>query len=313
MRRGRKARGLPRGDGSAAGLPTSSSCNPAMNATLSRASRLLCATTLALVLLAAPAYADAPFAPRFAQTLRGDIAAVGQHADDLPGRAPPAPPHRAAAQRQQQRLHDGLRRRRRRRDHTSTPRRPPSSLARPAPTVVWAGLYWAGDTTAGTSGAPPDAREPRHGAPQGPGRRLPDASRPRRPTSSPPARSPSATAAFRDVTALVAAAGSGTLHGGERPGRHGHRPLRRLGAVRRLPRHAAGGPRPARVRRARHGRRQRTPSRRRSRRSTRRPPAPLTTKVGLLTFEGDAGLANETATFNDDALTDALNPARTTR
>ena len=35
-----------------------------MNATLSRASRLLCATTLALVLLAAPAYADAPFTTR---------------------------------------------------------------------------------------------------------------------------------------------------------------------------------------------------------------------------------------------------------
>ena len=49
-----------------------------MNATISRASRLLCATTLALVLLAAPAYAvDTPFAPRFAQTVRGDIATVG--------------------------------------------------------------------------------------------------------------------------------------------------------------------------------------------------------------------------------------------
>ena len=35
----------------------------------------------------------------------------------------------------------------------------------------------------------------------------------------------------------------------------------------------------------------------------------MTTKVGLLTFEGDAGLATETATFNNVALTDALNPA----
>ena len=34
----------------------------------------------------------------------------------------------------------------------------------------------------------------------------------------------------------------------------------------------------------------------------------MTTKVGLLTFEGDAGLASETATFNGRALTDALNP-----
>ena len=34
----------------------------------------------------------------------------------------------------------------------------------------------------------------------------------------------------------------------------------------------------------------------------------MTTKAGLLTFEGDAGLATETATFNDVALTDALNP-----
>ena len=34
----------------------------------------------------------------------------------------------------------------------------------------------------------------------------------------------------------------------------------------------------------------------------------VTTKAGLLTFEGDAGIASETATFNGHALTDALNP-----
>ena len=44
---------------------------------ISRSARLLGAT-LALALMAAPAYAaDAPFAPRFAQTARGDVAAVG--------------------------------------------------------------------------------------------------------------------------------------------------------------------------------------------------------------------------------------------
>ena len=37
-----------------------------MHTPLSRALRLLCATTLALTLLAAPAYADAPFTARFA-------------------------------------------------------------------------------------------------------------------------------------------------------------------------------------------------------------------------------------------------------
>ena len=35
----------------------------------------------------------------------------------------------------------------------------------------------------------------------------------------------------------------------------------------------------------------------------------MTTKAGLLTFEGDASLATETATFNGQPLTDALNPA----
>jgi hypothetical protein len=35
---------------------------------------------------------------------------------------------------------------------------------------------------------------------------------------------------------------------------------------------------------------------------------PLTTKAGLLTFEGDASIASDTATFNGQALTDALNP-----
>ena len=68
-----------------------------MNATLSRASRLLCATTLALMLLAAPAYkVDTPFTPRFAQTVRA-TSPGREHADDLPNAAPGAPPPRAAA------------------------------------------------------------------------------------------------------------------------------------------------------------------------------------------------------------------------
>jgi hypothetical protein len=37
----------------------------------------------------------------------------------------------------------------------------------------------------------------------------------------------------------------------------------------------------------------------------------VTTKAGCLTFEGDAGLASETANFNGQPLTDALNPATT--
>ncbi|MGZ8634814.1 MAG: hypothetical protein ACXWZZ_13300, partial [Solirubrobacteraceae bacterium] len=35
----------------------------------------------------------------------------------------------------------------------------------------------------------------------------------------------------------------------------------------------------------------------------------VTTRVGLLAFEGDAGLANETTTFNGHPLTDLRNPA----
>ena len=60
-----------------------------MHTPLSRASRLLCATTLALALLAAPAQAaGTPFTPRFAQTVRGDISAVGNTLMTCPGSCP---------------------------------------------------------------------------------------------------------------------------------------------------------------------------------------------------------------------------------
>ena len=228
-----------------------------MNATLSRASRLLCATTLALVLLAAPAYAaDTPFTPRFAQTVRGDIAAVGQHADDLPDR--------------DRRLH------RTRRavggtlnnnnynmgyvdvdadattfDSSSATRHAPGRLDRAVGRPLLGRRH-----DAGTSGAAaPTPRAAARSRSEGPG------AAPTRPSTAARRRRPHLDLAGQPLPRLPRrdrARGRRRqrhLHGGERPGGHRQGPLRRLGAVRRLPRQRAAVRAPARLRRAGHGRR----------------------------------------------------------
>ena len=66
---------------------------------ISRSARLLGAT-LALALMAAPAHAaDAPFTPRFAQTARGDVAAVGNTVMTCPTAPPTARTRRGTAPR----------------------------------------------------------------------------------------------------------------------------------------------------------------------------------------------------------------------
>ena len=147
-----------------------------MNATLSRASRLLCATTLALVLLAAPAYAvDTPFAPRFAQTVQGDIATVGNTLMTCPTAAAGCTTAQGGSGRTLNNNSyvmgyvdvDA--------DATTFDSSSATVALPGGSTVLWAGLYWAADTTAGTGGGRrPDPREPRHRAPEGRRRRLPD-------------------------------------------------------------------------------------------------------------------------------------------
>ena len=159
-----------------------------------------------------------------------------------------------------------------------------ATVALPAgATVVWAGLYWAADTTAGAGVGRADAAN--RGTVRfkaGAGAYQP--SPPRPPTCSPPPRRPRATA--RSATSpRVAAAGSGTYTvanvqtgtGNDRFAgwalfvayRDTAQPIRRLTSTTASARST-----------------RRTPSRPPSRRSTRRRPAPVTTKAGLLDLRG---------------------------
>ena len=308
MRRGRKARGLRLGDGSAAGLPTIRHATMRMTQRLSRAARLLCATTLALALMAAPAYAvDTPFAPRFAQTVQRRHRRGREHADDLPrgaagcttaqgGTAHTTTTHMGYVDVDA--------------DATTVDSSSATSTLPAARPSLWAGLYWGGDTIAGTGGRRP-TRQPRHRKLKAGAGALPERHRrARRHPHLDPAGRP--LPRLRDVTAAVAAAGSGTYPSAtSRPARATTAsPAGRCSSPTATTR---SGPPPATSTTAWARSTRRTPSRPRSRRSTRRPPAPVTTKAGLLTFEGDAGIATETATFNGHALTDALNPVEQRR
>ena len=169
-----------------------------------RTVRLLCGATLALALLAAPAHAaDTPFTPRFAQTARGDIAAVGntlmtcptatRRLHDRPGR------DRRHAEQQQLRHGyvdvdaDG--------DDRSTPRRP-RSRSRRRDRPVGRPLLGRRHERGHRAAPRPRAPQPGHGAAAGRRRRPTRRSRPRPPTSSPRPRRPTRYRAFRDVTAL---------------------------------------------------------------------------------------------------------------
>src|SRR5436190_13008556 len=115
------------------------------------AGRLLGAP-LALALMAAPAHAaDAPFAPRFAQTARGDVAAVG----NMLLTCPTATAGCTNAQ-------GGTGSTLNNNSWNMTPvnvaggtvNSSSATVTLPAgATVLWAGLYWSADTSAGTNGA----------------------------------------------------------------------------------------------------------------------------------------------------------------
>ncbi|MGZ8634815.1 MAG: hypothetical protein ACXWZZ_13305 [Solirubrobacteraceae bacterium] len=179
-----------------------------MHAPLSRASRLLCATTLALALLAAPAYAaDTPFTPRFAQTVPGDIAAVGNTVMTCPASA--------ACTTAQDRTGVGAALN----NNSYTMGRvdidadattfdsSSATVSIPAgSTVLWAGLYWAADTSAGTGGAAAQTASSR-GTVQ---LKVPGGAYQSVSASAGDVLQSTATRyrAFRDVTALLPAAGT---------------------------------------------------------------------------------------------------------
>jgi Protein of unknown function (DUF3344) len=277
-----------------------------MHAPLSRASRLLCATALALALLVAPAHAaDAPFTPRFALTVHGDIAAVGNTLLTCPTAT-------AGCTNAQ----DGIGGTLNNNSWNMTPvnvaggttNSSSATVTLPAgATVMWAGLYWGADTNAGTNGvAAPNAAARGTVSFKAPGGSY---------------QSLSATAgdvldssvqatryrAFRDVTALVSAAGGGTYSvadvqtgtGQDRFAgwalfvayRDNAQPTRRLNVYDGLGTVDSAHTFTTAV-------------------APFHTPATgaVTAKAGLLSFEGDASLATETATFNGHALTDALNP-----
>jgi hypothetical protein len=262
---------------------------------ISRTVRLLGAT-LALGLLAAPAHAaDAPFTPRFAQTARGDIAAVGNTVMTCPvGAANCAAAQGGAAYSDNDFAMayvdlDG--------SATTTLNSSSATVTLPAgATVLWAGLYWSGHSNSASK----DKVQFRV-----PGGSYTQVTAGQILTSS--AQS-IRYRAFRDVTAQVAAAGAGTYWVGDvqsTPGtdrfggwallvayRDNAQPVRRLNVYDGLGTVQNGTPFSTAI-------------------SPFHTPATGTvaTKAGLLTFEGDAGIASETVTFNGQPLTDALNPA----
>jgi predicted actin-binding protein len=273
-----------------------------MPAYISRSARLLGAT-LALALVAAPAHAaDAPFAPRFAQTARGDIAAVGNTLLTCPTAAAGCTDAQGATGAT---LNNNSWNMTRVNTAGGTVNSSSATIAVPG-TVLWAGLYWSADTSAGSNGtAASDAAKATVSlkVPGGAYQPLTALGADVLTSSTRATR----YRAFKDVTALVAAAGAGTYSvadvqagtGQDRFAgwalfvayRDNTQPIRRLNVYDGLgtvdsthtfstaitPFH--------------------TPA-----------TGAVTTKAGLLSFEGDASLATETATFNGQALTDALNP-----
>ena len=277
-----------------------------MPALLSLPARLLGAV-LALALLAAPAYAaDAPFTPRFAQTVRGDISAVGNTLLTCPVAT-------AGCTNAQGAIGATL-------NNNSwnmtpvnvaggTTNSSSADVTLPAgATVLWAGLYWSADTNAGTNGsAAPSAAAKGTVSFRAPGGSyLPISAAGGDVLTS--TLQGSRYRAFRDVTALVSAAGAGTYSvadvqtgtGQDRFAgwalfvayRDNAQPIRRLNVYDGLGTVQNNTPFQTTI-------------------APFHTPATgtVTTKAGLLTFEGDAGIASETATFNGQALTDALNPA----
>jgi hypothetical protein len=263
-----------------------------MSATISRAVGLLCAT-LALALAAAPAHADAPFTPRFAQTAHGNIDAVGNTLLTCPAAASGC----SAAQAGAAADNNGFAMTPVDADADATTTSSSSAtLTLPAgSTVLWAGLYWSAESSSATRNtirlkAPGGAYQTVTA-----GQLLTSSTQPNR------------YRAFADVTTKVAAAGTGAYWAANIQANTGTdkfagwallvayrddaQPIRRLNVYDGL------------------GTVDTTHSFSTSIAPFHTPATgAVTTKAGLLSFEGDASLATETATFNGHALTDALNP-----
>jgi hypothetical protein len=275
-----------------------------MPALLTRVACLLCATLMSAVLAAPASATDAPFTTRFAQTARGDIAAVGNTLMTCPGSCSAAQNGTTANDNDFTMGYvdvDG---------DGSTASSSRATVSLPVgTTVLWAGLYWSADTSAGTNGVAAPAA-----ASMGTIKlRVPNGASYQSITAAPAdvlTSSLQATRyrAFKNVTSLVAAAGAGTYSvadiqagtGQDRFAgwslivayRDSAQPIRRLNVYDGLG--TVDGTHTFSTTIAPFH----TPA-----------TGTVTTKAGLLTFEGDAGLANETVKFNGHDLTDPLNPA----
>jgi hypothetical protein len=267
-----------------------------MSTPISRALGLLCAT-LAFALAAAPAYAaDTQFTPRYATTVHGTITAVGNTLMTCPIAAA-----NCAAARNGTAYNDN--------DFAmervdvdgdgATFDSSSATVSLPAgSTVVWAGLYWAADSTNVSRGTVSFK------APSGTYQSISAAGADILTSTVWPTR----YRAFRDVTALVAAGGSGSYTvanvqadtGADHFAgwalfvayRDDAQPIRRLNVYDGI------------------GSVDTSHSFQTTIAPFHTPAAgPVTTKVGLLAFEGDAGMTGEASTFNGHALSDALNPA----
>ncbi|HEY7620566.1 MAG TPA: hypothetical protein VH834_12380, partial [Solirubrobacteraceae bacterium] len=266
---------------------------------MTRLACLLCATLTAAVLAAPASAADAPFTTRFAQTARGDIKANGNTLMTCPTACQSSTTADDNDYVMGYVNTDG--------DGTTFDASSANVTLPAGATVLWAGLYWSADTSAGTSGA----AAPNAGTKGTVSFKVPNGSY--QPVTALGADvltsslQSSRYRAFADVTAQVTAGGSGTYWvGNVQAGtgkdrfagwslfvayRDANQPIRRLNVYDGLgtvdgthtfsttisPFH--------------------TPA-----------TGTVTTKAGLLSFEGDAGITGETASFNGHALTDATNP-----
>src|SRR6266540_706034 len=265
---------------------------------ISRAARLLCAA-LALALLAAPANAaDAPFTPRFATTVHGNVAAVGNTLMTCQASAACTTAQNGTA------VGSALNNN----SYTMVPVNSDADVATTSSssatlalpggaTVVWAGLYWGADTSAGAFGvAAPNAAA--NGTIDF---RVPGGSYQPLSAASGDVLTSSVQAtryrAFRDVTALVAAAGAGTYWAGDIQAGTGWDRFAGWALIVAYRDDAQG------TRRLNVYDGLGTVDQFHTFQTTIAPfhtPATgtVTTKVGLLSFEGDAGIASETAAFN---------------
>ena len=284
--------------------------------TLVRRSAYLLVTIAAALCVAAPAAqaVDTPFTNRFAKTVRGNISSVGNMLLTCPAGVPACVDAlnrvgTGGALNNNNYVMQNV-------DIDAVPGTFNSSSATvslPANSVVeWAGLYWSADTSAGAGGgaAAPNAalKDTVSFAVDGGAYQTLSAAPADVLTSTP---QPSRYRAFRDVTALLPTAGDGTytvanVQAGTGMDRFAGwalivayrdvaQDLRRLNVYDGLG----------------------TVDSSHTFSTTIAPfqtPAtgPVDTTVGLLAFEGDAGIASETATFNGVAFANGLNPADNT-